>query len=243
MKRIHRSFVSHLVGYIVFLVLMVALSVTTLIWLDENFQFALILVIMIIVIFISWWFKQVMYQLVNTSYLYKIRDDEGTPLILHSTIEFEDVMSNALKQKYTKLVDEKDYTILYLAQRDHIRKIFNHYILYVVVIIKSHSLPFYLKETDDVINQLQVNLQQQKMRIDRLIITQYKWFEDMTDEIRLDLADIMFIKTDKHVVSTKNVGIFNKHAIASVLYAKTYRPSLYYDLHLKAIQSMIKRSS
>ncbi|HBD74693.1 MAG TPA: hypothetical protein DC003_03900, partial [Acholeplasmataceae bacterium] len=66
-------------------------------------------------------------------------------------------------------------------------------------------------------------------------ISQYKEVQVFDEKEKESINEIIFIKTDKHIVSTINVGIVNNPKIALMLAAKTYRPSSYYDLHLNSI--------
>ena len=74
------------------------------------------------------------------------------------------------------------------------------------------------------------------------MVTQYKNINEFNDEERKSINEIIFIKTDKHLVSTINVGILESPQIALMLVAKKYRPSLYYDLHIEDIKQILKKS-
>ena len=75
-----------------------------------------------------------------------------------------------------------------------------------------------------------------------ILITQYKKINQFDDEERKSINEIIFIKTDKHLVSTINVGILESPQIALMLVAKKYRPSLYYGLHIEDIEQILKKS-
>ena len=113
------------------------------------------------------------------------------------------------------------------------------YILEIVVLIKDNEPEFYLDAVDNEIQKIQDILIKEKRRVDKMLITQVKFIEELDDNTKKQLSEIVFIRTQTNVISTINVGIDLDNSEAIMLYSDQFTPSLYYTYHVDQIKKMI----
>lgn len=220
-------------------------SVAIYIYISSEWKYIIILLNLIVLVYLSYEFKKRIYSLIHRIYIKKIKDDVIDPVELNSKISNQDLERAIVKNEYIEYFSNSKIKLFIKIKKDEkIRKVFKHYILYVAIIILNPKLDYYQRKADEIINDIQYKSQtKDKKRIDRILITQYKKINQFNDEERKSINEIIFIKTDKHLVSTINVGILDSPQIALMLVAKKYRPSLYYNLHIEDIGQVLKNQS
>lgn len=240
-KKQHKQFLMTYISYILTIIATISVAILSYVFIQTNWAYLIIFILLLILLFASYRFKKALYLIIHRTYMEHIKDDVIDPIDLKSDYDTIDVQKKLLKQGYKLHYTGNQYVVLIKVVKDtKIRKIFQHHILFVAVILFDSKLSYYQKQVDDVINEIQFKSQtEDKKRIDRLLITQYKQMEEFDERERLAINDIIFIKTDKHVVSTINVGMLKTPSIALMLASKTYRPSTYYQIHLDEIYNSL----
>lgn len=238
--RINRLFLIHLIGFIVYVLMsIIALILINLLMEDENIAVLLYFVIILLAILISSFFKTRLERITNLSYVVKIREHQGEPLHIHhakTPVGLEKQLENLGYQSFRLSDIHHSYYMLY---KDRIKRIFSRYVLELIVIIKSSDNEYYLTETDEDIHRIQMIHLKENKKIDRMLITQIRFLDEMNDEMKEKIKEIVFIRTNVAIVSTINIGLHNPSGYAVMLYGKDYSPSLYYKHHLEAIKKFI----
>ena len=111
--------------------------------------------------------------------------------------------------------------------------------LEVVVLIHQEGDSFYLDAVDEDIHKIQQEQLKDHKKIDRMFITQIKQIDELNDETRESIKEIVFIKSSIGIISTINVGCHKPSGTAVMLYSDTYSPSLYYKYHIEQIKNII----
>lgn len=234
------SFILYYISYILIILCIVILSVLSYIYLPTQWSYFWIFIALLILLFVSYFFKKKLFTIIHENYLHHIQSQVIDPIEIQSTLNYEYLYSQYKKLDYTLHYHDQDIVVFTKISADKIRKVFAHHILYVAVFNLKDSHSFYHPKVDDMINSIQHKSQtQDKKRVDRLLISQYKMFETFNESSRQQINEIIFIKTDKHIVSTINIGIFNKEHVALMLASKSYTPSLYYTNHVDELLHLL----
>lgn len=236
-KKINSPFLKYYLLYILLIIATVSVAILSYIMIQSQWVYLLIFMLMFFLLVMSYRFKKKLYLIIHQNYMDQIRNDVIDPIDLKPTLSMVDIQKKLNKQGYKLHYTNPNYVVLTKIEKDdQIRKIFQHHILYVAVIHFDANNAYYQEKVDALINDIQFKSQtEDKKRIDRLLISQFKEVQVFDEKEKESINEIIFIKTDKHIVSTINVGIVENPKIALMLAAKTYRPSSYYDLHLNSI--------
>lgn len=239
--KIARKFHAFYIGFILITVMMIAVAVLTTLFVNQDWRFVIYFSELLLLLYLSYYFKRKLYELINLKYLIHIRESAASPHELTNPLKTTDIERNLLKKGYKQKFSNQRFALyIKIVRDDEVRRVFRHHILYAQVVIYNEHSPFYLPEVDDLINDIQYKSQtEDKKRIDRLLITQYKPVKTFNDEVKDRINEIIFIKTDRHVISTINVGMVEDPSLAVMLYSKTYKPSSYYQMHIRSIQEIL----
>ena len=243
-KKIKNKFNTLLFLYIFIVLIFIFVTAVIYIYISSEWKFIIIFFNLIVLVYLSYVFKKRIYEVIHRNYIKKIKEDVIDPIELKAKMSNQDLEKAIIKKEYKEYFSNSKIKLFIKIKKDEkIRKVFKHYILYVAIIILNPKLEYYQRKADEIINDIQYKSQtKDKKRIDRILVTQYKNINEFNDEERKSINEIIFIKTDKHLVSTINVGILESPQIALMLVAKKYRPSLYYDLHIEDIKQILKKS-
>lgn len=236
-KKIASPFLKYYILYIVLIIATVSVAILSYIFIKSQWVYLLIFTLMFFLLAMSYRFKKKLYLIIHQNYIDQIRNDVIDPIDLKTSLSMIDIQKKLNKQGYKLHYTDPTYVVLTKIEKDdQIRKIFQHHILFVAVIHFDANNAYYQEKVDALINDIQFKSQtEDKKRIDRLLISQFKEVQVFDEKEKASINEIIFIKTDKHIVSTINVGIVENPKIALMLAAKTYRPSSYYDVHLNSI--------
>lgn len=243
-KKIKTKFYTTLFFYLFIILIFVFVSLYLYIYVSSEWKYLIIFLNLMILVYLSYVFKKRMYILIHHKYIKKIKEDVDDPVELKYKISNQDLERAIINNDFKENYSNSTFKLFIRIDKDEkVRKVFKHYILNVAIIILNSKSEFYQKKADEIINNIQYNSQvKEKKRIDRILVTQYKKIKEFNDKERNSINEIIFIKTDKHLVSTINVGILDDPKIALMLVSKKYRPSLYYGLHIEAINQILKKS-
>jgi len=241
-KTDHKQFLITYISYILLIIATLTVAILSYIYIQSQWTYLIIFSLLFLLVIISYRFKKRLYLIIHQSYLTNIRADVIEPLELTPAVDMIYIQRRLLKEGFKLHYTDQQYVVLTKIEKDdQIRKVFQHYILYVAVLLFHEESSFYQGKVDQLINQIQYDSQtQDKKRIDRLLITQYKPIKTFNDKAKDAINEIIFIKTDRHIVSTINVGLFESPKLALMLMSKTYQPSSYYDLHRKLILTSLQ---
>lgn len=236
-KKEFSPFLKYYILYIIFIIATVSVAILSYVFIQSQWVYLLIFSLMFFLLILSFRFKKKLYLIIHQNYIDQIRKDVIDPIDLKPTVTMVDIQKKLNKQGYQLYYTDQTFVVLTKIEKDiQIRKVFQHHILFVAVVHFDSNNAYYQEKVDVLINDIQFKSQtEDKKRIDRLLISQYKEVQVFDEKEKESINEIIFIKTDKHIVSTINVGIVNNPKIALMLAAKTYRPSSYYDLHLNSI--------
>lgn len=241
-KIYHKKFLTTYITYILLIIATFTVAILSYVYIQSQWVYVLIFSLLFMLVVMSYRFKKSLYLIIHQSYIQNIQADVIEPLELQDHVTMTAIQKKLLKEGFQLHYTDHDYVVLTKIEKDeHIRKVFQHHILYVSVMMFQDDGKYYQPKVDELINNIQFQSQtQDKKRIDRLLITQYKPVQTFNDQERERINEIIFIKTERHIVSTINVGILEQPHIALMLVSKTYQPSSYYDLHRQLIYTSLK---
>lgn len=241
-KIYNKKFLITYIGYILLIIATFTVAILSYLYIQSQWVYVLIFLLLFLLVLFSYRFKKRLYLIIHQSYIANIESDVMEPLDIPKYIEITYIQKKLYKDGFKLHYTDHQFVVLTkIVKDDQIRKVFQHYILYVAVLINDINASYYQEKVDQLINQIQFDSQtQDKKRIDRLLITQYKPIQTFNDQERDRINEIIFIKTDRHVVSTINVGILNEPKIALMLMSKSYQPSSYYEMHRSFILHSLK---
>lgn len=241
-KIYHKKFLTTYISYIFLIIATISVAILSYVFILYQWKYFIIFILLLGLLILSYRFKKSLYLIIHQSYIENIKADVIDPIELKDQLNMIQIQKKLHYEGYQLHYTGNQYVVLIKIEKDDmVRKIFQHHILYVAVIAFDTSVAYYQEKVDDLINEIQFKSQTiDKKRIDRLLISQYKPIYEFNDKERNDINEIIFIKTDKHLVSTINIGIIESPHLALMLASKNYRPSLYYQMHLDTIYRSLK---
>lgn len=195
-------------------------------------------VFLLITLFVSSVANKRLNYLMNLSYQIKIRDNASEPIPLNIAKDEATLYGYLAKNDFKRLNQSKTHSSFYRVIDDNVKKIFATKMLEVVVFIGDEEKEFFLDAVDDDINKLKAKLLKDKVKVNRLFVTQFRNVDELDEETKRKINEIVFIRTRYNIISTVNVALFQKE-LAVMLYSDTYSPSLYYRHHIDQIKKML----
>jgi len=248
-KKINQRFFLTLFIFVMLVVLGIASMVFANLYIaNTDVQYVIYFAVMIGLIVAAGLFQTKFTRLTNTAYLIKIRHHAAKPLPMNHTKAWDDMPSFLKSQGYSRYAFDAQHALFYRVTKDTIKKIFNKHMLEVVVLVQPSVSEFYLSAVDEEISRIQQTQLKDGKRMERMLITQFKPIQDLSDETKDKIKEIFFLKTREislflrartTIISTINVGLHQPSDTALMLYSDTYSPSLYYTYHIEQIKSMI----
>lgn len=248
-KKINQRFFFTLFVFVILIISGIASMVFANLYISNtDVQYVIYFVVMIGLIVAAGLFQTKFIRLTNTAYLIKIRYHAAKPLPMNHTKSWDDMPSFLMSQGYMRYAFDSQHKLFYRVTKDTIKKIFNKHMLEVVVLVEPHVNEFYLSAVDEEISRIQQAHLKDGKRMERMLITQFKPIQDLSDETKDKIKEIFFLKTREislflrartAIISTINVGLHVPSDTALMLYSDTYSPSLYYTHHIEQIKSMI----
>lgn len=239
-KRVNRSFLVTLVAFILSIVIASFLAYFAITRMaNEASGIAVAFGILIVILFLSSMFKTRIDRITNLSYSVRIRKEPAEPMKLNRLHSKEDLNIYMIQNDFVLFSDDEAHMLYYRLRKDTLKQIFQGYIFEVIVYIKPDQEDYFLEIVDEEIQKLYRGFAAEKKRVDKMLITQMKQIDDLTDEERQKLSEIVFIRTRHGVISTINVGLMPDHEKAVLLYSDRYTPSIYYSYHIDQIRKMI----
>lgn len=239
-KKVNRQFLFTLIGFFV-LIGMIGFSMILInIFIEnESIAYAIYFALLIVLLFIIPMFKNQFDRLINLSYLVKIRHHAANPLEMNYSKDKDSFINRIKSLGYQRFAFDKYHAIYYRVSKDNIKRIFRRYMLEVVVILEKTSDEFYLTVVDDEISMIQQKHLKEHQKMDRMLITQIMEIDNLEDETKEKIKEILFIRAQQTIISTINIGLHKPTQTALMLYSDTYSPSLYYKHHIHEIKNMI----
>jgi len=239
-KRINRQFLRNLLLFVAVIIVGIIVAILILLYYPtDSVKYVFIFFELLLLIVVSSLFKGKLERITNISYLIKIMSHPGDPLPLVNGRYKEKLARNLTDLGFERYSMDNKHTLYYRVNKDYIKKTFRRYMLEVVVVIHDTTLPFYLEEVDSEIAKIQTEQLKNRVRFDKMLITQIKDVLDINDKVKEELREIIFVKTKYSVISAINVGLHQTSSQAVMLYSSTYSPSLYYTQHIETIKKII----
>lgn len=143
------------------------------------------------------------------------------------------------KNDFSKFAQDSTYTLFYRMKKDELKRIFRGHILEVVVYIEASQPEFYLPLVDEGVQKLQAEAIRDKMKVEKILVTQIKKVEELDEDTKKKVAEVLFLRSQSGIISTINVALHESSNQAIFLYSDTFSPSIYYTYHIEQIQAMI----
>lgn len=201
---------------------------------NENTRFFITFAIIIVVIAISIYSKTYFESLMNLFYIIKIRHCQASPLKIKIK-HIEELEPVLVKLGFKQYRREPHYIMFSRMSKDKNRQIFKLQVLEVVVLILNGD-EFYLNDVDGYIDfHMKEN---RKIKVDKLLITQIKVIDQLDEETKDKVKEIVFIRTQRGIISTINMGLLMSEGLAIGLFSESYNPSIYYKAHIETIKNI-----
>lgn len=240
-QRINRRF---LILFISFLILVssavIGMIIASIRIADGNIQYVVYFSILLAMIIVVSLYKTAFDRMSHLAYLIKIRHFQGKPLPMNHS-QNDIVFEQKLRQMgFARLMMDKKHQTFYKVTRDEIRnRLLKRFVLEVVVLISDDIHEFYLDEVDHDIERIQQQELTEQRKIDRMLITQIRRFQNITDEMKEQIKEVVFVNHNGGIISTINIGLHQPSNQAVLLYGDPYFPSLYYKYHVDQIKAFI----
>lgn len=240
-QRINRRFLILFVSFLILVASAVIGMIVASIWIaDGNIQYVVYFSILLAMIIIISLYKTAFDRISHLAYLVKIRHFQGQPLEMkHSQNDV--LLEQKLRQMgFSRLMMDKKHQTFYKVSRDEIKnRLLKRFILEVVVLISDDVNEFYLEEVDHDIQRIQQQELNEQRKIDRMMITQVRRFQNINDDMKDQIKEIVFVNHNGGIISTINIGLHQPSNQALLLYGDPYFPSLYYKYHVDQIKTMM----
>lgn len=235
LKKINRRFLTNLFLFIGIIIVAVVVGILSFFFIPQDIAYLIWFILLVVLMIISGIFRGRLDELTNFSYIIRIRANAGPPL--HTAKNLKDLERVLQNNGYEMKGNSMNYVLFYRVTKDDIKRIFKRFMLEVVVLSKTNA--FFIEDVDKDIDSLHAELHKQKKKTDKLFVTQIREISDLTDEVKEQIKEIAFVRSQRGVVSIINVGIHTPSRKAVMMYTDTYRPSLYYEFHVNQIKKIL----
>jgi hypothetical protein len=240
LKRINKQFTRTYVIYIAIFVVFLLAALSVGIWIkDSNIEFLLFLLLIIVLMVISVYFKSYLDRIQNVSYLIRIMRNASAPIDLNHMREIPIFEAYARQKGFTLFTSGQTFKVFYKADKDHIKSYARRYILQILVVLDPTEPIFFSDKADEEINKLNQELLKKKMKVSRMLITQIKPVDELDEATKSAIKEIVFYRSKREIISVINVAIHKSSNKAVMLYSDTYSPSLYYTYHVEQLKTLI----
>lgn len=235
-KVINKKFLIHLLLYIGIILILIGIAIFSHFKVkNENLVYLIWFGLLVIGLIVSGIFRNRLDIITNYSYIIKIGANASDPIRLRSSVDIEE---NLLNVGYQLKYNKKAYKLYYRVVKDDIKRIFKRHMLEVVILSKVNK--FFIEEADADIDTLHKELHKQRIKSDKLFVTQIREFNELNNEVKDQIKEIAFVKSARGIISIINIGIHKPSKTAVMLYTDKYRPSLYYEYHVNLIKDILK---
>jgi hypothetical protein len=163
--------------------------------------------------------------------------NQGPPVpYINNPIENEKVI---LKKDFIMHAKNSDYSIYYKIEKTSRGKLRKVLYLCAVIFLKDKNLNFYSKVITDEITKLETSLKEIK-RISKKVIIQFKEIDDLSEDTKKEIADVISYMQSNSYYAQINVGLYNKDRNAYFLYSEKKMPSYHYKDAVGLIKELIK---
>jgi hypothetical protein len=239
-KRIDQQFTRTYLLYLFVFLLFGAIAITAgFLIQDNNIQFIVFLLLIIVLMVVSVYFKSYLDRIQNVSYLIRIMRNAAGPIELNHMKEIPIFEAYARQKDFVLYSQGETFKVFYKAEKDHINRLRRRYILQVLVILKPSEPIFFSDKADIEINKLNQELLKKKMKVTRMLVSQIKPVDELTEANKQALKEIVFYRSKRETISVINVALDKNSNKAVMLYSDTYSPSLYYKYHVEQLKTLI----
>lgn len=239
-KRFNRRILVHLILILLVVAGLIFAFIAAGLWIENvNIQFVVCLGSLILGVMAYGILQGRMDRLMQFGYLARIRANAGDPLPMDYTRDMGKTEDRLKCLGYRLHRRETDHALYFRVTKDDLRKTFPKHVLEVVVLLEPDVTGFYLNSVDVEIGEIQQSHLKLGKRIDRMLITQIKEITDLDEKTKESIKEIIYVRTRYTILSTINVGLYRPKSLALMLYAATYRPSIYYRKHLEEIRRIL----
>lgn len=240
LKRINQQFTRTYILYLVVFLLFGAVAITAgFLIQDSNLEFIVFLLLIIVLMVVSVFFKSYLDRIQNVSYLIRIMRNASGPIELNHMKEIPVFEAYARQKGFVLYSQAETFKVFYKAEKDHINRIRRRYILQVLVLLSPSEPIFFSDKADVEINKLNQELLKKKMKVSRMLVSQIKPVDELNESNKQALKEIVFYRSKRETISVINVALDKNTNKAVMLYSDTYSPSQYYKYHVDQLKTLI----
>ena len=239
LRIIHLKFVLSIVFFIVLILGGLLGGYLSFWYFNSAIAYATVFAILLVFLFVSSIFRSRLEALINRSYMIRIIAKQGPPLPIKRIRNSESLERYLRTQDFEVFARQGTHIILSRMKKDDIKKIFRGYILEVVVYLQPGVEEFYLEHVDESIQKLQEQASKNKLKVEKILVTQIKKVTELDDATKDKIKEIIFLRSQSGIISTINVALHEPSDNAVFLYSDEYSPSMYYKYHIEQIKRMI----
>ena len=214
--------------YVPFVITFALYFILNMVWqIDINLltTIALPVVIGLLAIFIGFRNKIYYYNMQYKYYLMKI--EQIGPQHTNMRLYTKAWLDRFINDGFTPGMNAVDFQIYYRVSKK-LEGIANRGdVLDVVVIAKNEDFDFYGEEIDKEINSLQL-IHHEKNRIKKIIVLQFKKYNEFSEEVELDIDKIINFSNQVHHLVHITAGFFPEKKMVYFLCPKKRYPNKYY---------------
>lgn len=237
-KDVNKQYLFNYFLYLFIVLFLVGTIILTNIFISEAYAFIFYLIELFSIIAFSGFFRRRIDEITTKAYLIKIRSNEAEPMDLNKMFSTGEAHQILLNKGYKVFNTDKYHETYFRTTKDQIKKMNARYMLEIVVVIHRTN-EFYLDAVDEEINRIRDNETSNKRRTTSIFVTQIMDLDHLDDEVKEKIKEVIFVRANRMVISTINVGLFKKYNKAIMLYSKAYSPSLYYNYHIEQIEDLL----
>ena len=137
---------------------------------NNGIIYGLLFLVLFLFLFLFTYVQVVTESLIIRKNNYLIRENQEPPKDASIAFDTNIFKKNVLDKGFIIHTEQPSFTVLYICDKDHIKKIFKHHLLQVVVVINEKENEFYLEELDEEIEKLKDQLYKAKKMIIIILI-------------------------------------------------------------------------
>ncbi len=206
---------------------------------DNGYVYGLLFLVLFLFLFLFTYVQVVTESLIIRKNNYLIRENQEPPKDIKNAFNKKLFKKKVLDKGFIVHSEQPAFTVLYICDKDHIKKIFRHHLLQVVVIINEKENEFYLEELDEEIEKLKDNMYKAKKRPTSILISQYKIVARVTPNVKDQINENILLKNKYGIYSVINIALDRTSGKAVFLHSIKFSPSLYYKYQVEQILEFI----
>ena len=238
-KKLYRRYLIAFITFIViFMTLIIILFVSNI---STNLQLSLLLLILVLLLIVSIWFRpRLFYHALEISFA-KLKEQAQPPIAVKHELSSKSWLTYLTKKQFSVFQEQESYIVMHRFTQDATTFVTKSPMLEVIIVIRDEKLKFNHPVFAQKINDLEKEyLKTRKIRIVNYSIIQMKYGENLSDEMKEMVDQVVFDKNGNHHVNVINSYYHTQDKTLYFLHSKKYVPTLYYQYVVDLILSLVK---